>query len=511
MADNVELRIVLVDENGVGTRAPGQGADASPGSPLQSPFSFGQTLPTFSGAPATVTTFPQQPVTATAQPQPATFSIPPLPVAAMPLQQPATFSFATPPPDRGSRPAGQPDIGPDSKETRDIFSFKPQTIDAKAKLTSDTYSFEKPPEPMQPSKTPKEPMTVSEEAQKIFEKRQRDQLVQKELDKLDPPKSKPDYSATTKAFNRAGNAAATAGFRKSASTLFGAADIASKGGAAALNPGALAATLALDGMTDAARAVAGGLQEIAFATTSLARGQNFQSITRVVDDATAAIGKIPYVGGVLEGALEIATVGVKSFTATVQAFIDRGAELAKFSPEISAARAGSEVRQMQGDLREAQALGPGIARLTEIQSEMSDELREILLPIKKAIIEDIGPLLQKLSELMGQYGPQVALGLTNLYEEIKIRLEWWTGQWDQAARDREALPRKLAEVWTALNKKEPKNPAAGVLKKLMDAAIIDLGKAAQNPKPLQPKQVRPAFGGPDGGLNLGRPSGGLNL
>jgi hypothetical protein len=89
---------------------------------------------------------------------------------------------------------------------------------------------------------------------------------------------------------------------------------------------------------------------------------------------------------------------VEAFDKTVDAFVKRGEELARFSPEISSARAQADVRSLQSDVREAEALGPSLASLTDSQSRIDNDLREILLPIKKFVVEVLAGFLEKLAD-----------------------------------------------------------------------------------------------------------------
>ena len=49
---------------------------------------------------------------------------------------------------------------------------------------------------------------------------------------------------------------------------------------------------------------------------------------------------------------------VKAFDTASTALIDRGKELLAYSPELVAANARAEIRNIQSDVREAQVLGP---------------------------------------------------------------------------------------------------------------------------------------------------------
>lgn len=70
-------------------------------------------------------------------------------------------------------------------------------------------------------------------------------------------------------------------------------------------------------------------------------------------------------------------------------FIDRGDALSKFSPDIVIGQVRAGINRLFADIREAQALGPGIGRLTEAESLLSVELREFILPFKMIFVENL--------------------------------------------------------------------------------------------------------------------------
>jgi hypothetical protein len=494
MADNVELRIVLVDQDGVGTPTPA--SQSQPGNlPPTSSYSIAQSPFVQPVGPASVTTPPQQPITVQAQ----TVSVAANSATATVPQQPQTFAFAAPPVNPATSSHGQPSVGADSKETSSIFNFQTQKIDASARQTSDTYSFQKPPEPAtaKAKKEPKKELTVREEAKAILAKRQRDKQVQSELEKLDPPKPK---SFSTKAFSTAARVASSAGLRKTAQTLGNASQAAAQGEMGVAGGAAIAALAigqaVLEGFTNAARAAKASIEELSYATTLLARGQNFGALMTVTDSAVKAVGAIPVIGGALEAGLGVATTAVRGFANVVQGFVDRGAELAKYSPEISQARSMAEIRQMQGDIREAQALGPSIARLTEIQSEASDALREILLPIKQILIDEIAGILKEITEYLRENGPTIAAVLVEILGTLQILLERITFQGDRADEHEKTLPDRAARAYLAVkNSSKPPdvNAAEDLLEKLKNAAFFQF-VGARNAMPKRRQQpAKPAF------------------
>ena len=121
--------------------------------------------------------------------------------------------------------------------------------------------------------------------------------------------------------------------------------------------------------------------------TPLAAGRNLEGVSRAAHVAADAIGKIPVVGAPAAAAIKALTAVTNAAVSTMNAFADRGRELSAYDGRLAAATANADVRRMQGDIREAKALGEKMSRMIEKQAEMEDTLREMLLPIKEFILD----------------------------------------------------------------------------------------------------------------------------
>ena len=93
---------------------------------------------------------------------------------------------------------------------------------------------------------------------------------------------------------------------------------------------------------------------------------------------------------------------MKSFAEVVQAFVDRGKELQNYNGELAQAGAMADVRSLMGDIREARELGPELARLTDEQSKLWDELRRDFEPVKRCILEWLVAGVQEVRTLVAQ-------------------------------------------------------------------------------------------------------------
>lgn len=142
------------------------------------------------------------------------------------------------------------------------------------------------------------------------------------------------------------------------------------------------------------------VRPVATVATDLAGNQNLKALS---DTASAVATGMMAVGGSLGPfgvALMAGTAAVGAFNQVVNAFIQRGQELSKYSGDLSVAFARSEVRQTRSDIREAQELGPDIARMVEAQSQMSEGFQELLLPIKKFLVEYLAATMEVIVEFL---------------------------------------------------------------------------------------------------------------
>jgi len=126
---------------------------------------------------------------------------------------------------------------------------------------------------------------------------------------------------------------------------------------------------------------------------------------------TAMIGPVlgpimPVIAGLAIGA-GIFAGAVYAFKSGVEYFVARGEQLAQYSAPISQARAQAQVRGIEQDIREAEALGEGISKLTDAQSRIETMFSDVMLPIKEFLVEVMADLLTKIANIVEEYGPEV--------------------------------------------------------------------------------------------------------
>lgn len=145
------------------------------------------------------------------------------------------------------------------------------------------------------------------------------------------------------------------------------------GGATALRAaGRLVGTVGRAGLA-AGTAAAGG--NVVGAAAGVATA--FTAITSAVGPVGVALGSLGVAAVAAVGAVELLT-GI---------LLRRAQELEKYSPQLAEAGSRAELRQLGTDIREAQQLGPALAKLEDAQSELSQTVTELLTPIKEALAE----------------------------------------------------------------------------------------------------------------------------
>jgi hypothetical protein len=136
-------------------------------------------------------------------------------------------------------------------------------------------------------------------------------------------------------------------------------------------------------------AVAGIMPGVAVAEQVMA---NLKGSIEAVGHAAAAVAGNDYLGAMKQAtdrmgiAVQLAAAPVYALSEAVEAFVRRGRELAEFSAPLAMAGAQADVRSLLSDIKEAQVTGPDLAKLTDAQSRLWADLREILLPWKAEMI-----------------------------------------------------------------------------------------------------------------------------
>lgn len=105
--------------------------------------------------------------------------------------------------------------------------------------------------------------------------------------------------------------------------------------------------------------------------------------------------KIPLVGKSLTFLPKIFMAVADAATELKNAFLERARELSKYSGPIAVEQALANVRRIQVDIKEAQTLGPKMAKLVEAQSKIDTALAEFMIPVKEALLNVVVPIIQR--------------------------------------------------------------------------------------------------------------------
>jgi hypothetical protein len=154
------------------------------------------------------------------------------------------------------------------------------------------------------------------------------------------------------------------------------------------------------GIGDIFRGAANSVAVAGEAGSAAIRGNNADAVGQVGTGMLKLAGELPVVGDKLKVLGDVAQKTVGAFVGVVDAFTERGRELRGYSGALAGSYAQSDVRSLLGDIKEAQQLGPEIARINDSQSKMSDMLRDLLLPIKKAVADNLAGWMESMTKTM---------------------------------------------------------------------------------------------------------------
>jgi hypothetical protein len=132
-----------------------------------------------------------------------------------------------------------------------------------------------------------------------------------------------------------------------------------------------------------------------------------------------AVSDLSPAAKVAAAGLRTASAVVNEFRETVNAVVQRGRELSRYSGELASANARADVRKLERDIAEAQALGESVGRLTDSQSRLDSSFREIMLPIKTMLADILSDLVEPAADLISIVKPFIV----TLLEFLKLILD----------------------------------------------------------------------------------------
>jgi hypothetical protein len=143
-----------------------------------------------------------------------------------------------------------------------------------------------------------------------------------------------------------------------------------------------------------------GIRELGQGAELLARGDSFGVLKKASDGAAEGLEKVPIVGKAAAEGLRTVGVGLEVLKGTIDAFASRGRELSAIDARLASSTANADQLRFQSDRREAERLGPSLAKLIEQQAKTEAVLHEMLLPIKEFVITKATDALKFITELL---------------------------------------------------------------------------------------------------------------
>lgn len=261
---------------------------------------------------------------------------------------------------------------------------------------------------------------------------------------------------------------------------------AAGGGGAAGMLGAAAGPLML--AEAVSRVVAGAfntasaaIREVADVAQHLASNDALGGLLGAAEGAAKGLEQIPIVGQVYAAEIRLVTTAISSFRDTVNAFVERGRQLAPYSADLTSAGVTADVREMISDIREANTIGPDLARLTDAQSRAWAEAREIILPIKKMIVENLTEWMELIARKLEENRAGALATIEMTRQLLDILLKFASMDVQGGVQGLKDLPEKIRKaIEDALKPKDELN-------ELFDQQLKDIaagiGAAANAPGP----------------------------
>ena len=198
------------------------------------------------------------------------------------------------------------------------------------------------------------------------------------------------------------------------------------------------------------------------------------------------------VGGVVKAfgiVAQVAGAAIHAIDQLSKAILARAEELMRYSPSIAIAKAQNIVKLQQADMREAQTLGPDMARLMEAKTDVDISIRDILLPIKKVIVELMADFFEFIRDFLEENKELFITIAVTIGESLKIIIELLQFHVTEAGKLIAGLPKKIADALNDINK-EP----IDIWKDLKENAMKDmLPPATPNPAAPPHNMLIPAF------------------
>lgn len=166
----------------------------------------------------------------------------------------------------------------------------------------------------------------------------------------------------------------------------------------------------------AARNVGAASRGAGVAAAAAAGNQGMAGFQAGIAGASNALSALGPKGMAAAAALQSVGMAATAVQRTVDAFVARGRELSGLSGPLAGATAVADVRKFQADMREADRLGPQMARLIENQQKSDEVMRAILMPVKEWILDRLNAMMEGMLK-----------GSAELIDGINEMIDWLNG------------------------------------------------------------------------------------
>lgn len=178
---------------------------------------------------------------------------------------------------------------------------------------------------------------------------------------------------------------------------------------------------------------------------------------------------IPIVGAMIKSQNDLTDAIIKMPERLTAAFLKQADKIGPYSGAITSATARADVREIMADVREAQSMGEGYGRLIDAQSRLDNTVREMLLPIKKFIVEVLANRLEAMATFLN-----VLASASDIFQELlkgmlKVLGDIASASPFQAIADVKDTLKKIADIIEKNGKKDDLD--------LFDQFFADVGMA----------------------------------
>ena len=161
--------------------------------------------------------------------------------------------------------------------------------------------------------------------------------------------------------------------------------------------------------------------------SDIAENRPGDALGTATDMAAKGLAMLGPAGMAAGAALSAVKMGAEAVSETIQAFVQRGRELAQYNGRLAGAVANTDVNNIMADIKEADRFGDKMATLIEKQNQLDLTMRELIAPVKEfllnvliKILDGILAAIQGILEVVNNWSLH-RVGSETLEEVKKIR------------------------------------------------------------------------------------------